>query len=108
MSFGFKKRIKIAPGLHINIGKKGVSARVGGRVAGVTVGTSGARASANIPGTGVSFRHKISGPEKSSVAEQDLIPQHPEAPARSRVWQYFVAVLTGIGIAIALAKIFKR
>lgn len=107
MNFAFKKRIKIAPGLHINIGKRGVSARVGGRVAGVTVGTSGARASANIPGTGVSFRHTISGPSKSSVADPDLMADQTETPSRSRLWRYFISALIGIGTVILLAKILK-
>ncbi|EOZ4686701.1 TPA: DUF4236 domain-containing protein [Klebsiella pneumoniae] len=55
MGFRFRKRIRIAKGVYINIGKKGVSASVQGKGFSFTTGKNGPRASAGIPGTGLSF-----------------------------------------------------
>lgn len=56
MGFNFKKSKKIAPGVKLNLGKKGASVRLGGKGAGVTLGTSGkVTASAGIPGTGLYY-----------------------------------------------------
>ena len=102
MAWGFKKRIKIAPGLHVNIGKRGVSARVGGRVAGVTVGSDGTKVSANLPGTGLSVRKKISGGRSrtppAAVAAPELLPQG--TGQKSRKSQYWFAIIAGIAAAI--------
>lgn len=60
MGFRFQKRIKIAPGVRLNISKKGLSSvTVGRNGANVTVGRNGARANAGIPGTGLSYSTPI-------------------------------------------------
>lgn len=64
MAMRFRKSLKLAPGLRLNISKKGASVRVGPKNAGYTAGTSGQRVSASIPGTGVSFSSKV-GKRKS-------------------------------------------
>jgi hypothetical protein len=55
--FRFRRRIKIAPGVHWNIGKKGSSVSFGGRGVTYTVGPQGSRTTVGIPGTGVSYTH---------------------------------------------------
>lgn len=56
MGFKFRKRIKIAPGISINIGKSGItSATIGKRGASLNVGKNGVKATAGIPGTGLSY-----------------------------------------------------
>ena len=57
--FRFSKRIKILPGVSINLSKSGVSASVGPRGAKVTIGKRGVRASVGLPGTGMSYSTKI-------------------------------------------------
>lgn len=54
MGFRFQKRIKIFPGITLNISKSGVSVSGGVRGARVTVGKKGVRRTFGIPGTGVS------------------------------------------------------
>ncbi len=57
----FQKRIKIFPGVYINLSKSGVSTTLGGHGASVNVGTSGRKtASVSIPGTGLSYRVPLS------------------------------------------------
>ena len=59
MGFRFQKRIKIAPGVRVNISKGGISTSVGRRGASVTVGKRGVRANVGIPGTGVSYSEQL-------------------------------------------------
>ena len=57
MGLRFQKRIKIFPGVYINLSKSGVSASVGGHGATVNVGSTGKKmVTVGIPGTGLSYR----------------------------------------------------
>lgn len=62
--FKFRKRIKIAPGITVNLSKSGVSATVGVKGASVNVGKNGTYLNVGIPGTGVYTRTKLKGAEK--------------------------------------------
>ena len=77
MSMRFRKSIKLAPGLRLNVSKSGTSWSVGPRGASVSFGNRGAFASAGIPGTGLSFREKLGasstarqGPPSSQATQQ--------------------------------------
>ena len=60
MSILFRRRIKIIPGVRLNISKSGLSASVGVRGASVTLGgRGGTYANLGIPGTGIYTRKKI-------------------------------------------------
>ncbi len=55
MGFRFRKRIKIAPGISLNLSKSGVSTSLGGKGLTVNVGRGKTRTTAGIPGTGISY-----------------------------------------------------
>ena len=55
MPFRFFQRIRIAPGLRLNLSKGGISLSAGPRGAQVTVGTSGTRATVGLPGSGLHY-----------------------------------------------------
>lgn len=59
MGFRFRKSFKVAPGVKLNIGKKGISTTIGPKGAKVTVGPTGTRVTASIPGTGISYTTKL-------------------------------------------------
>lgn len=59
--FNFRKKIKIAPGIKLNLSKSGISTSVGVKGASVTVGPKGTYVNNSIPGTGIYKRTKISG-----------------------------------------------
>lgn len=61
MGFYFRKRVKILPGVHLNLSKTGTSWSFGPRGASVNVGKKGAYLNTGIPGTGIYSRTKISG-----------------------------------------------
>ncbi|WP_368623420.1 DUF4236 domain-containing protein [Paraburkholderia sp. BR13444] len=62
MGWSFRKSIKVAPGIRINLSKSGVSTSIGGR--GLTYNTRG-RVTASIPGTGIRFTHNLRGARTS-------------------------------------------
>ncbi|MDR1884623.1 MAG: DUF4236 domain-containing protein [Prevotella sp.] len=65
MAWSYRKRIKIIPGVHLNLGKNGVSTTIGVRGASITFGTGGTYINTGIPGTGIYNRQKISGNRNS-------------------------------------------
>ncbi|MCE5202784.1 MAG: DUF4236 domain-containing protein [Coriobacteriales bacterium] len=78
MAIRFRRTVKLAPGVRLNLGKRGVSVRVGGRGLGVTTGTSGTRVSAGIPGTGLYATKKVSGaPKRASSRPAQVTAGQP-------------------------------
>jgi hypothetical protein len=62
MGLRFQKRIRILPGVYINLSKSGVSASVGGKGSTINVNAAGRRqVTLGIPGTGLSYRTSLSG-----------------------------------------------
>lgn len=62
MGFKFRKSIKLAPGVKLNLGKKSVGVSVGGKQGGISYNSrTGARARVSAPGTGLSYSAKIGG-----------------------------------------------
>lgn len=59
MAFRFQRRITLAPGIRLNLSKRGVGFSVGPRGASVSIGPSGAHAHAGIPGSGLAYRTKL-------------------------------------------------
>lgn len=61
MGFGFRKSIKILPGVRVNVGRSGVSTTIGGRGASVNIGKRGTYLNTGVPGTGLSYRARMDG-----------------------------------------------
>lgn len=62
MGLRFRKRIKVIPGVYINLGKKGVnSVSVGGNGLTANVNKNGTKTTVGLPGTGLSYETKRSG-----------------------------------------------
>ena len=68
MGLRFRRSIKIAPGVKLNIGKKSMGVSVGGKYGGVSLNSkAGARVRASAPGTGLSYSAKIPEGNKRAV-----------------------------------------
>lgn len=65
MAWNFRKRIKIIPGVYLNLSKGGVSASVGVKGASMNIGKNGTYLNTGIPGTGIYGRQKIAGASKA-------------------------------------------
>ena len=69
MGLRFRKSIKIAPGLKINLNKNSVSATIGTKGAHYTVNSKGKKTvSAGIPGTGISYVKTVGGSKQAPPA----------------------------------------
>ena len=71
MAIRFRRSLKVAPGLTLNLGKKSASIRVGRRGAGLTMGTAGKRATVGVPGTGLSYTTKVGSKSRNETPTDD-------------------------------------
>lgn len=89
MGIGFRKRIKVAPGVTFNLSKKGVSTTLGTKGASVNIGKNGVYANAGIPGTGIYSRNKIVSKHMNNIkaekAEKKNVPRIP-LPLAIMLW----------------------
>lgn len=56
MGFGLRWRFRILPGLHLNVSRSGLSVAIGGAPLTINLGRKRIRATASLPGTGLSVR----------------------------------------------------
>ncbi|AOC93195.1 hypothetical protein BB050_00039 [Flavobacterium anhuiense] len=69
MAWSFRKRIKIIPGVHLNVSKSGISTSIGVRGASMTFGSSGSYLNTSIPASGISSRKRLSSSNSNSNPE---------------------------------------
>lgn len=108
MGFRFRKSIKIAPGVRLNIGKKSAGISVGGKAGGLSFNTrSGVRSRVSIPGTGISYSTKVggkkrrastrkSGARRSTTQNSAVRPKNTK-PVVFRWWYYCLIAFFLIG-----------
>jgi hypothetical protein len=75
MGFRFRKRIKIAPGISLNLSKSGISTSLGGKGFTVNIGRGKTRTTVGLPGTGISYsttRRADEGGEQTAAAHNRL------------------------------------
>ena len=70
MAFRFQRRIRLAPGVRLNLSKRGLGLSVGPRGASLSLGPSGVHGHAGIPGTGLSYRQKLGGAGRRGKSER--------------------------------------
>lgn len=94
MGVRFRKSIKIAPGVRLNLGKKSAGVSIGGKYGGVSFNSkTGARARVSAPGTGFSYSTKISGkkaaPKTGAKANtsSETVPVPQQSTRRPLTWQ---------------------
>jgi hypothetical protein len=61
MGLRFRKSLRIAPGVRINLSQRGLSTTVGPRGATVSVSSQGTRGNVGLPGTGLSYSQRLTG-----------------------------------------------
>lgn len=84
MGYRFRKRVKIAPGVHLNISKSGISFNLGVPGANVTLGKR-SRLNVGLPGTGLSYQHGFS---KSSTKRKPATSSRTNPPKPIEVKQW--------------------
>src|SRR5438094_8572254 len=77
MPLRFFRRIRIAPGVSVNLSKSGASVSVGPRGAKVTVGPRGVRKTVGLPGTGVYYTTTSPLGDRTSPVSPVVAPPSP-------------------------------
>lgn len=96
------RRVRLAPGVTLNLAARGPSLSFGVRGAHVTVGRSGVRRTLGVPGTGIfvtSRRGWHSGIHSAPAFRNSSLP--PES--RSSAWTALLLVLIVIALLTGLA-----
>lgn len=78
MGFKFRKSIKVAPGVKINVTHKGVGVSAGVKGASISTGPSGSRITTSLPGTGISYEQRIgkkkAPKQRTNTTTQNTVP----------------------------------
>ena len=77
MAWAFRKRIKVIPGVYINLSKSGISANTGVRGASLTFRSDGVYRNLGLPGTGIYSRQKVGdygGSARDEGTDQEFAP----------------------------------
>lgn len=77
MAFRFFRRIRLAPGLSLNLSKSGASVSLGPRGTKLTLGSKGVRKTLGLPGTGLYYTEHDSWEEEPEDAPVESAPQTP-------------------------------
>lgn len=89
MGFRFRKRIKIAPGIGVNLSKSGASLSVGTRGGKLNFGRRGKRVTIGVPGTGMSYSEQIgTNPHQA----HDQVPPRGSLFGRLVGWMLFTVL----------------
>lgn len=90
MGFRFQRRIRILPGVSLNIGKSGVSSvSTGVRGFRVNWGKKGTRTTTSLPGTGLSYQSSVTPYQPSSS-------RPPKAATKQTSGVWIAVILFGL------------
>lgn len=80
----FNRRIKVLPGVTLNLSKKGISTSLGPKGAKITLGHGQTRVTTGLPGTGLSHttvtKNKTTQRQPQQLLQQPLAPVHRPSP----------------------------
>jgi hypothetical protein len=111
MGLRFRRRITIVPGVHLNISRSGISTSVGVRGASLTLGKRGTYGNIGLPGTGISYRERISPPNAIHPTQTSSVLPSSESPTAApathsthHLHWWKVLVFLGMMIAVGATK----
>jgi Protein of unknown function (DUF4236) len=76
----FNRRIKLMPGITLNLSKKGISTSIGPKGAKITVGHGKTRMTTGLPGTGLSHTTVIKDKPAQQLLTQPPTPDRRPSP----------------------------
>lgn len=95
MGLRFYRRLKILPGLSLNLSGSGLSASFGPRGAKMTIGPRGVFGSVGIPGTGLSWREKLDSRERRTGGARSAPPALDPSKLTPEALEIMQAVVDG-------------
>lgn len=101
MALRFRKRVRILPGVTLNISGSGVSTTLGPRGASVNIGKRGTYLNTGFPGTGISARQRLDPPVNPPAPRLQVAPP-TVAPGRRPVWPWVAVGLVLVVLVLGL------
>jgi hypothetical protein len=102
MTFRFQRRIKILPGLRLNVSKTGFSWTVGTRCASVTAKDGHLTGNAGIPGTGLSYCERLDLPSGKQDQVATKTKSESSGSGFPSILVMIIVLLIGIFIGLSL------
>ena len=109
MSLRFRRSVRLFPGVRLNFSRSGISTTVGVRGATMTLGPRGTYANVGIPGSGLSYRTRISpppGPQAGASNQPSMSGPEALSPSSQfldaeviQIQSADVSVLTSTGLS---------
>lgn len=97
MGIRYRKKVKVFPGVYLNLSKSGVSTTLkAGKGVSVSMGKNGTYLNTGIPGTGLYSRQKISGKNK----EKKELGANRNQEANVGCWYTFWVLLTFVMVGV--------
>jgi hypothetical protein len=87
----FRKKIKILPGVNINISKSGLSTTIGPKGFSVNTGKNGSYLNTGLPGTGLYSRQKLSS--SNNFSDQREFVSGPKTKKTTGILCFFLGLL---------------
>lgn len=103
MGLNFRKSVKVADGVKLNVGKKSAGVSVGGKYVGASFNTkSGARVRASLPGTGISYTKSLNSIGKKSSSKSKS--KSKKNSAKSTMQNVLTIVIVVIAAIFIISK----
>lgn len=102
MGLYFRKRIKILPGLTLNVSKSGTSWSVGPKGAKINMGKRGTYLTTGIPGTGIYSRTKINSNKRKIACQQKELKRQQENNAINNNPLRFFVIFFSLWLSVML------
>lgn len=98
MGMKFRKSVKLAPGVKLNIGKKSVGVSFGNKYGGISMNSrTGTKARVSAPGTGLSYTTKVGNHKSSSSSNAINTTSHDNvAPTKDKTVALLLAIFFGL------------
>lgn len=97
MGLNFRKSFKLAPGVRLNVSKKGISSvSIGGKGARVNVSKKGTRTTLSAPGTGLSYSSYKPHNKSNATIKQQTKYSSPDSLHGYPKSEWIISVVVGI------------
>lgn len=80
MGFRFRRSISLFPGVRLNFSMSGISTTIGARGVSLSMGSQGTYANLDLPGTGLSYRERLTHSQPTRDTSTPLFPQSKQGP----------------------------
>ena len=104
MGLRLRWRFRVAPGVHLNVSKSGLSVSLGGAPATLNIGREGLKGTISAPGTGIAYSKDLPFAPQSQQTQPPLVEMEaaPRLNSPDREGPGILSALIGLGLILLL------